>query len=150
MVAVGCQTAAWARTGRRQINPGSYRRSGTVPSPSRSTPNRLVRRCTIGLPPNRVSKALPASNSLPVSRLQPATRRVVFEGQKLRFFNLPVDRRAGSGHTRRVLRVNAEGFDVRLNGGVLRCLRVQPEGSKKVGAGEWAQAAGLKEGFRFR
>ena len=37
-----------------------------------------------------------------------------------------------------------------LNGGVLRVLRVQPEGSKKVGAGEWARSAGLNEGFRFR
>lgn len=50
----------------------------------------------------------------------------------------------------RVLRIDEEGFDVRLNGGVLRVLRVQPEGGKKLGAGEWAQAAGLKPGYRFR
>ena len=50
----------------------------------------------------------------------------------------------------RVLRVDGEGFDVRLNGGVLRVLRVQPEGAKKIGAGEWAASAGLEVGARFR
>ena len=50
----------------------------------------------------------------------------------------------------RVLRIDDEGLDVRLNGGVLRVLRVQPAGEKKLPAGEWAAGVGLKEGFRFR
>ena len=49
----------------------------------------------------------------------------------------------------RVLRVDDEGFDVRLNGGVLRVLRVQPKGGKKVGAGDWAKEAGLEAGSRL-
>ncbi len=43
-----------------------------------------------------------------------------------------------------------DGASVRLNGGVLRVLRVQPEGGKKTGAGEWAREAGLAAGYRFR
>jgi methionyl-tRNA formyltransferase len=39
---------------------------------------------------------------------------------------------------------------VRLNGGVLRVTRVQPEGAKKMGAGEWASSVGLQAGYRFR
>ena len=49
----------------------------------------------------------------------------------------------------RVLRIDDEGFDIRLNGGVLRVLRVQPKGAKKVGASEWAKEAGLTVGGRF-
>ena len=50
----------------------------------------------------------------------------------------------------RVLRIDEHGFEVRLNGGVLRVTRVQPAGQKKISAGEWARSAGLKPGFRFR
>jgi methionyl-tRNA formyltransferase len=49
----------------------------------------------------------------------------------------------------RILRVDDEGFDVRLNGGVLRVLRVQPKGAKKVGAAEWAKEVGLGVGARL-
>lgn len=61
-------------------------------------------------------------------------------------------RRTGAmeaGMPGRVLRIKDEGFDVRLNGGVLRVLRVQPKGGKKVGAGEWAKAVGLAVGARL-
>jgi methionyl-tRNA formyltransferase len=74
---------------------------------------------------------------------------LTYEGQKLRIFDcrlLPPE----AGMPGRVLRVADDGFDIRLNGGVLRVLRVQPEGAKKMNAGEWAAAAGLAEGFRFR
>ena len=74
----------------------------------------------------------------------------MFEGQKLRIFDCRLTGEQEAGMPGRVLRVDSEGFDIRLNGGVLRVLRVQPEGGKKAGAGEWAQSAGLKEGFRFR
>jgi len=49
----------------------------------------------------------------------------------------------------RVLRIDDEGFDVRLNGGVLRVLRVQPDGAKKMPAGEWAASAGLEVGKKL-
>lgn len=49
----------------------------------------------------------------------------------------------------RVLRIDDEGFDVRMNGGVLRVLRVQPKGAKKMPAGAWAKEAGLTVNARF-
>jgi methionyl-tRNA formyltransferase len=69
---------------------------------------------------------------------------------KLRIFDCALTGKLEPGMPGRVLRIDADGFDVRLNGGVLRVLRVQPEGAKKMGAGEWAASAGIKEGFRFR
>jgi methionyl-tRNA formyltransferase len=71
-------------------------------------------------------------------------------GGKLRFFDCRLTGTQEPGMPGRVLRVDDEGFDVRLNGGVLRVLRVQPEGGKKTGAGEWAAATGLAPGTRFR
>jgi len=69
---------------------------------------------------------------------------------KLRFFDCRLESARVAGMPGRVLSVDADGFDVRLNGGVLRVLRVQPEGAKKVPAGEWAGAAGLAVGARLR
>lgn len=74
----------------------------------------------------------------------------MFEGTKLRFFDCRLTGEQERGMPGRVLRIDDDGFDVRLNGGVLRVLRVQPEGEKKLPAGEWAAQAGLEEGFRFR
>jgi len=73
-----------------------------------------------------------------------------FGDRKLRLFDSRLTGENAAGMPGRVLAVAGDGFTVRLNGGVLRVLRVQPEGGKKTGAGEWAAAAGLKEGFRFR
>jgi methionyl-tRNA formyltransferase len=74
----------------------------------------------------------------------------VHEGGKLRFFDCRLVGSQEPGMPGRVLRIDDEGFDVRLNGGVIRVLRVQAEGGKKMGAGEWARESGLKAGFRFR
>lgn len=74
----------------------------------------------------------------------------MFEGATLRIFDCRLTGEQERGMPGRVLRVDGEGFDVRLNGGVLRVMRVQPEGAKKVPAGEWAAQVGLKAGFRFR
>lgn len=49
-----------------------------------------------------------------------------------------------------VIRIEEDGIDVRLNGGVLHVKRVQPQGARKVNAGEWAAEVGLKVGARFR
>lgn len=74
----------------------------------------------------------------------------LYGGSRLRIFDCRRLDQQEAGIPGRVLRVDEDGFDVRLNGGVLRLLRVQPEGGKKTGAGEWALSAGLKAGFRFR
>lgn len=73
-----------------------------------------------------------------------------FRDQRLRLFDCRLSAEPAPGMPGRVLRVDDEGFDVRLNGGVLRVLRVQPAEGKKAPAGEWAREAGLAAGFRFR
>lgn len=73
----------------------------------------------------------------------------MFGETKLKFFDcrlLPAE----AGMPGRVLRIGEEGVDIRLNGGVLRVIRVQPEGAKKMAAGEWAASANLEPGFRFK
>ncbi len=72
------------------------------------------------------------------------------DGKKLRIFDCRLTGDRAAGMTGRVLAIDAEGFTVRLNGGVLRIQRVQPEGGKKIPAAEWAESVGLKVGFRFR
>ena len=72
-----------------------------------------------------------------------------WDGEPLKFFDCRLTP-AEPGVTGRVLRVDGEGFDIRLNGGVLRVLRVQPGGGKKISAGEWAGAVNLKTGSHFR
>lgn len=69
---------------------------------------------------------------------------------RVRIFDCRLATDQEPGMPGRVLRVDDEGFDVRLNGGVLRVLRAQSEGAKKLPAGEWAALAELKPGSRFR
>jgi methionyl-tRNA formyltransferase len=73
-----------------------------------------------------------------------------FGGERLRIFDCRLTGELAPGMPGRVLDVDGDGFTVRLNGGVLRVLRVQPAGGKKVAAGEWARAASLRPGYRFR
>lgn len=73
-----------------------------------------------------------------------------YDEDRLRIFDCHLTGEQRPGMPGRVLAVDEHGFEVRLNGGVLRVTRVQPAGSKKVAAGEWAEQAGLREGFRFR
>lgn len=70
--------------------------------------------------------------------------------QPLRIFDCRFEARTAPGMPGRVLAVDGDGFEVRLNGGVLRVARVQPEGEKKLPAGEWAAAVGLAAGARLR
>ena len=72
-----------------------------------------------------------------------------FEGAELKVFDCRLTGQQEAGMPGRVLRVDDEGFDVRLNGGVLRVLRVQPKGGKKVAAGEWAREVGLAAGAKL-
>lgn len=73
-----------------------------------------------------------------------------YEGETLRVFDARLTGEQVAGMTGRVLAIDEAGFDVRLNGGVLRVMRVQPAGGKKIPAGEWAASVGLKAGFRFK
>ncbi|HEX6030633.1 MAG TPA: methionyl-tRNA formyltransferase [Tepidiformaceae bacterium] len=73
-----------------------------------------------------------------------------FRDEKLSIFDVRLTGKQEPGMPGRVLRVDGDGFEVRLNGGVLRVLRVQPAGGKKVPAAEWAASVGLEDGFRFR
>ena len=68
---------------------------------------------------------------------------------ELKLFDCRLTGQQEPGMPGRVLRVDDEGFDIRLNGGVLRVLRVQPKGAKKVRVAEWAREAGLAAGARF-
>lgn len=74
----------------------------------------------------------------------------LYEDEKLRVFDCHLTGDRLPGMPGRVVAVDEQGFAVRLNGDVLRVTRVQPAGSKKLPAGEWAASAGLREGFRFR
>ena len=72
-----------------------------------------------------------------------------FNNTELKFFDSRLTGQQEPGMPGRILRTDDEGFDVRLNGGVLRVLRVQPKGGKKVGAGDWAKEAGLGVGAKL-
>jgi methionyl-tRNA formyltransferase len=68
---------------------------------------------------------------------------------ELKLFDCRLTGRQEPGMPGRILRIDDEGFDIRLNGGVLRVLRVQPKGAKKIGAGEWAKEVGLGPGAKL-
>jgi len=80
---------------------------------------------------------------------QPGAWTTYGEAQ-LRIFDCRLTGGQEPGMPGRILGVDDEGFVIRLNGGVLRVLRVQPAGAKKVGAAEWARAVGLEPGHRLR
>lgn len=72
-----------------------------------------------------------------------------FNGAEFRIFDCRMTGTQEAGMPGRILRIKDEGFDVRLNGGVLRVLRVQPKGGKKMPATEWAREVGLEVGSRL-
>ena len=73
-----------------------------------------------------------------------------FADSQLRIFDCKLLGEERAGMPGRILDVSGDAFDVRLNGGVLRVARVQPEGGKKQAAAEWAGSVGLKTGDRLR
>jgi methionyl-tRNA formyltransferase len=73
-----------------------------------------------------------------------------FRGGQLRIFDARLTGGLEPGMPGRILRLSADGFDVRLNGGVLHIARVQPEGEKKQPANEWAARAGIAPGTHLR
>ena len=72
-----------------------------------------------------------------------------YEGQPVRLYR--ASRRDGeSGRTPgEVTEVTADAFGVAVDGGTLLFRRVQPRGSGKVSAPEWAEAVGLRPGARI-
>ncbi len=73
-----------------------------------------------------------------------------YKDSRLRLFDCRLAPDPEPGLPGRVLRIEDGAVHIRLNGGVLRLIRVQPEGQKKIPAAEWAESVGLKAGFRFR
>jgi len=73
-----------------------------------------------------------------------------FGDQRLRLYDCRLTGEQVPGMPGRVLEVDDESFSVRLNGDVLRVMRVRPEQAKKMPAGEWATQADLTPGYRFR
>jgi methionyl-tRNA formyltransferase len=71
-------------------------------------------------------------------------------GQKLKLFDA-ASQPGGSARDRpgEVTAVSEEGFTVTCPGGAVLVKRVQPAGSAKVAAGQWAREAGLKAGERL-
>lgn len=94
-------------------------------------------------PAERVSRLIRGCNPQPGAW-------TLYEGQQLRIFDCALTGEQVAGMPGKVLDISEQAIDIRLNGGVLRVLRVQPVGQKKMPAGEWARSAGLKVGFRFR
>ncbi len=73
-----------------------------------------------------------------------------FNGAEFKIFDCRLTGAQEAGMPGRILRIEDDGFDVRLNGGVLRVLRVQPKGGTKVGAGECRRWSGRgKWGWRL-
>ncbi len=74
----------------------------------------------------------------------------MWRGERLGVLECRLYLRNEPGRYGDVLRIEGDGFDMRLNGGVLRVKRVQPPGERRIGADEWAAEVGLKVGDRFR
>lgn len=72
------------------------------------------------------------------------------KGSRLRIFECELTGTQAAGMPGRVLSIGDDGIDVRLNGGVLRLRRVQPEGGAKMPASQWAGERGITSSFRFR
>lgn len=71
------------------------------------------------------------------------------DGRTVRFYRaakLTVDRGRRPGE---VAEVAGDGFEIAAGDGGLRVHRVQPEGSGKMSASEWAESVGLRAGVRF-
>ena len=71
-------------------------------------------------------------------------------GERLGVFDCRLSLEDVPGMPGSVIRIEEDGIDIRLNGGVLHVKRVQPQGARKVNAGEWAAGSGLRVGARFR
>jgi methionyl-tRNA formyltransferase len=69
----------------------------------------------------------------------------IFDARKHRFRRI-AEVEGGIGE---IGRIEAESFSITAQGGRIEVLRVKPEGGRKVGAAEFAKAAGLAVGTKF-
>jgi len=69
-----------------------------------------------------------------------------FNGAMLRIFDARLHE-GGAGAAPGTIIAAGETLDIALKGGVLRAMRVQPAGGKKIAAAEWAAAAGAERGM---
>ncbi|HCV00618.1 MAG: methionyl-tRNA formyltransferase [Dehalococcoidia bacterium] len=81
---------------------------------------------------------------------QPGSWTTMRGGERLGIFDCSLSLTNEAGMPGAVLRIQEDGIDLRLNGGVLHVKRVQPQNARKVNAGEWATEIGLQLGTRFR
>jgi methionyl-tRNA formyltransferase len=72
-----------------------------------------------------------------------------FEGSEIRFYRTTRHDEVTGSTAGEVASVDDEGFTVAAIGGSLTVRRVKPAGPRKLAAGEWAKAIGLKPGDRF-
>jgi methionyl-tRNA formyltransferase len=70
------------------------------------------------------------------------------DGAVLKIFECARKPEAG-GAPGEVVEVSGDGFTVAAGGGAIAVGRVQPEGEKKIAAGEYAAAAGVSKGDRL-
>ena len=70
------------------------------------------------------------------------------DGALLKIFDTTTGPEAG-GAPGEVVGVSADGFTVAAGGGAIAVGRVQPEGEKKIAAGEYAAATGVSKGDRL-
>ena len=72
-----------------------------------------------------------------------------FDGKKIQFYRAALTNVENGKAAGEVTEVSEEGFGVSAAGGTLWVRRVQPEGSGKIMAPEWAATIGLRPGARF-
>ena len=72
-----------------------------------------------------------------------------FDGKQIRFYRARKGDQATGEPAGQVTEVSEDGFGVAAVGGAIFVRRVQPEGSRKITAWEWAESVGLQPGARF-
>ena len=73
-----------------------------------------------------------------------------YKGNRIGIFDCEYTNTLEAGMPGSLLRVEEDGIVVRLNGGIIKIKRVQPEGERKLSATDWVTQAEIKPGGRFR
>ncbi|MDE3096486.1 MAG: methionyl-tRNA formyltransferase [Chloroflexota bacterium] len=94
------------------------------------------------LPARHVYNLIRGSNPTPGAHAR-------FRGEQVRIFDARMTSGEPGAAAGTVIAVADGGIDIALAGGTLHAQRLQPAGGKKVPAGEWAVAAGVRAGDVF-
>ncbi len=94
------------------------------------------------LPARQLYNVIRGSNPTPGAHAR-------FRGGQVRIFDARMTGGDPGAAPGTLLAVTAGGVDIALDGGTLHVQRVQPAGGKKMPAGEWAAAVGVKSGDVF-